>query len=505
MERSERLDAARTLEGELGAIAHALAFLDEAVRARGDGVFAVDRDHRVLFWSGRLEEIFGLARADVLGRSALDVLPFLRESGEGDRLAAALAGATRASDGVRFAVPETGREGVLEATCAPLRDAAGHVVGAYGLVRDVTEARRAKDELRETEGRFRAVADAAPVLLWMSGPDARRTFFNATWLAFTGRTIEEELGVGWAEGVHPEDLRACLDTYRDAFDARRRFEMDYRLRRADGAYRWLLDRGLPRHAPDGTFLGFVGSCVDITDHKRLEAELRRAVRHRDDFLSIAAHELRTPLTPLTLALHKVGREAARAGDDDGERLHHAVEAAQLHGKRLVALVEELLDISRLTGGYAIQLAPAETDLAELAADVVFRFGDAARASECSIELDAGARVVGAWDRPRLDRAVANLVSNAIKYGAGAPVRVSVRDEGEDGVLVVRDGGIGVDPADHQRIFERFERAVSTRNYGGFGVGLWIARQVVEAHGGSVVVQSEKGHGATFTLRLPKAR
>src|SRR5262249_7526125 len=148
----------------------------------------------------------------------------------------------------------------------------------------------------------RNMADAAPVLLWMAGTDSLCTFFNQTWLDFTGRSIEKEWGVGWAEGVHFEDFQRCVDTYQAAFRAREPFGMEYRLRRFDGECRWILDRGVPRYSPDGTFLGYIGSCVDITDLKELERELQSAVQARDDFLSIASHELRTPLTAVQLQI-----------------------------------------------------------------------------------------------------------------------------------------------------------------------------------------------------------
>ena len=155
------------------------------------------------------------------------------------------------------------------------------------------------------------MADASPVLLWMSRTDGLCTFFNQTWLDFTGRSLEEEWGVGWAEGIHFEDFQRCMDTYVDAFNRREVFEMEYRLRRHDGEYRWILDRGTPRYLPDGTFAGYIGSCVDITERKQLEAELRKAVRVRDEFLSIASHELRTPLTSLKLRRRALYQVAAR--------------------------------------------------------------------------------------------------------------------------------------------------------------------------------------------------
>ena len=154
-------------------------------------------------------------------------------------------------------------------------DERGKPVLARGVSRDVTKRKIAEEELRESEARFRTVANAAPVMIWMSGPDKLCTFFNKGWLDFTGRSLEQELGNGWAEGVHREDIDRCLDVYQNSFNARESFTMEYRLRRSDGEYRWLLDSGTPRFASDGAFLGYIGSCIDITERKAAEVEARQ--------------------------------------------------------------------------------------------------------------------------------------------------------------------------------------------------------------------------------------
>src|SRR5438128_8336447 len=153
-------------------------------------------------------------------------------------------------------------------------DEGGKPVFARGVSRDITLRKHAEEELRESEARFRAMADTAPVMIWVSGADKLCTFFNKGWLDFTGRPLEEELGNRWAEGVDREDLDRCVSTYENSFNARQPFTMEYRLRRQDGEYRWVLDTGTPRFAPDGAFLGYIGSCIDITERKLAEEKFR---------------------------------------------------------------------------------------------------------------------------------------------------------------------------------------------------------------------------------------
>jgi PAS domain S-box-containing protein len=163
---------------------------------------------------------------------------------------------------------------VLRMSAAPLATAEGEADGAVVSFDDVTGRHRTEEALRESEDRFRTLADAAPVLLWMSEPDGRCTFFNRTWLEFTGRMMEEELGWGWADGVHPDDLERCVHFYRANLAARTPFRMEYRLRRADGEFRWLVDTGVPRFTPDGSFAGFIGSCMDINERHEAEEQQR---------------------------------------------------------------------------------------------------------------------------------------------------------------------------------------------------------------------------------------
>jgi signal transduction histidine kinase len=233
----------------------------------------------------------------------------------------------------------------------------------------------------------------------------------------------------------------------------------------------------------------------------LEA-LRAAVAARDQFLTIASHELKTPLTSLQLQLQSLQR-ALYAGSGDPQRVAHKLKTVTRSTERLSELVNRLLDVSRLTSG-GIALAPEEMDLAEVADEVVTRYRETLRESGSHVELSAPQAVRGRWDRARIDSIVTNLVSNAVKYGAGQPIALAVGQLDGWARLSVRDHGIGIAPEDQRRIFERFERAVPERHYGGFGIGLWVARHVAEAHGGRIEVASSPGEGSTFTLLLPIA-
>ncbi len=232
---------------------------------------------------------------------------------------------------------------------------------------------------------------------------------------------------------------------------------------------------------------------------RLTEEARRAVQVRDEFLSVASHELKTPLTPLSLRAQALARELA-AGSTRGAAVH--VEVMQRQVRKLADLVEGLLDVSRVGEG-RLSLARELVCLVDLVREVVARHEQEAQKAGCALELSLPEEAVGQWDRLRLEQVVVNLLTNALKYGAGGPVRLAVESDTGVARLVVQDAGIGIDPRDVPRIFERFERAVSSRNYGGMGLGLYISRQLVEALGGTIRVDSRPGAGARFTVELPR--
>ena len=251
------------------------------------------------------------------------------------------------------------------------------------------------------------------------------------------------------------------------------------------------------------------SLRDVTELVRKEDLLRSALHVRDEFLSVASHELRTPITTLSLQTESAFRGMTAAPADGAgteERTMRKLLTIRRQIVRLEQLVEALLDVSRLMEG-RLQLSPEEVDLGALATDTVESLAETALHAGSTLNLHCASDVVGRWDRLRIGQVITNLVSNAIKFGRAHPIDVDVDVEtnGDRAArLRVRDSGIGIPPEQRKRIFDRFERAPAERHYPGLGLGLWIAKQIVDASNGTITVDSEVGVGSTFTVRLPRS-
>ncbi len=367
----------------------------------------------------------------------------------------------------------------------------------------------------------RAVPDAQPDLfrllvegvrdyaIFMLDPDGRVVSWNPGAERIKGYTAPEIIGRHFSVFYPPEDVRAGKPaallraaTERGSFE-----EEGWRVRR-DGT-RFLASVVLTAlRDPSGTLTGYAKITRDLTDRQQAEETRRKlglareAVREREDFLAIASHELRTPLTCVRLVVQSLER-ATHVGE--------AVTAAQVeklrqlgrHVDRLGELVTGLLEVGEMaTGG--LRVDPTPFDLAALVREVVERFQPDALRRGPPITLEVAGPIDGCWDRRRVFEALAALVGNAVKYGAGTAIQVGAGIEGSGAVVTVEDRGPGISREDQARVFERFERAVPVVHYGGFGVGLWTARQIVSAHGGRLEVRSELGAGACFRMSLPLA-
>ncbi len=254
---------------------------------------------------------------------------------------------------------------------------------------------------------------------------------------------------------------------------------------------------------NGELVGFAKVTRDLTERRALEEEriqrarAEEAIRLRDDFLSLASHELKTPLTVLQMQLDTLHRRL----DASDEKVSVKLQRASQSSERLANLVESLLDVSRLASG-KFELEPKEFDFTETVSRLVEGVGPAAARARCELRFETRGPVVGFWDQPRLEQVVTNLLSNAVKYGAGKPIQVAVHGRAEEVVLEVRDHGPGIPDAELERLFHRFERATPLGHYGGLGLGLYLIREIVDAHGGSVIAENPDGGGALFRVCLP---
>ncbi|MBN8465773.1 PAS domain-containing sensor histidine kinase [Corallococcus exiguus] len=391
-----------------------------------------------------------------------------------------------------------------------MRDAQGQLVGYGKVTRDFTERKLAQEHLLQSEERFRLLVEhIQDYAIYMLDPDGRVSTWNAGAERFKQYKAEEIIGQHFSRFFPPEDVARGKPSYALQVATREgHFEEEAWRVRKDGSLFWASVVITALHDPSGKLRGFAKVTRDITQRKqtqeRRELELLRdAVRARDEFLSVASHELKTPLTPLQLKLTALLRtvENNPSATLPVERIARDLEVARRQVRKLSDLIEDLLDVSRISMGQ-LRLDRAPMDLAVLAREVVTRYAPQSAQVDCVVTLEAATPIEGNWDRARVDQVITNLLTNALKYGAGKPVHIRVRMDAGLAVLSVKDEGIGIPLSDQPRVFERFVRAVSERNYGGLGLGLFITQQIIEAHGGIVQVRSILGEGSTFTVMLP---
>jgi len=358
------------------------------------------------------------------------------------------------------------------------------------------------------DARFCEAMDAAPVMIWVSGEDKGCVWFNRPWLAFTGRSMALELGSGWAEGVHRDDFDGCLNIYVSHFEARKGFRMQYRLRRYDGTHRWIDDTGIPRYARDGTFLGYIGSCIDIHEHRQTQAELHRRLlevvhlNRQADAAAMAAsiaHELNQPLAAI-LSNSEASEALLRADPPALGEVNEILSDIRLDTNRAAAAITrmqqllakktfepEQIDVNDVMDTVHQILAPWASDM-----QIVFRLNRQHRAFPVLAEPT------------RLQQAVLNLAMNgldATKNNVAGQRETVLRTAMVDGSTVevsVSDSGDGIPADELHSIFDPMFRA----NRRGTVLGLSIARTIIESYGGRIWAENRAGGGAVFRFTLP---
>ena len=545
-------DAAQ-LRAELRVVAQDRDLAEAVLETSGALVVVLDRDGRIVRWNGACAQATGYAAGEVLGQPVWELL--VPEERDGVRTTfATLLDGDFPSRHENHWVARDGERRLIAWSNTVLLDDAGDVRAIVGTGIDVTERTRAAESLRRQAKRLEALAEASRV--FASGLDYKTT------LDTVARRLSDLIGDGaliriaspdgaWLVPVavyHPSPERAALrrrilqaspqrtdegltarvlrtgeplripELTREI--VRNEMKPEYfpylegvtslliaplqQRREVFGHITLMRDAGGPAYTEDDERLleDLAHRAAQAIENARLYGEAQAAVAARDEFLSIASHELRTPLTALRLALENMRRVSTREALErlPPEHVARVLGAAERQGQRLEKLVAALLDVSRIHMG-RLDLDLEEVELGAVVADAVAQLEDEATQTGSSLTA-RGTPVRGFWDRLRVSQVVTNLLSNAVKYGAGKPVEVSFGPSATGARLVVRDEGIGIDPAAQRQIFERFERAVSSRNYGGLGLGLYIVKRIVEAHGGTIRVESAPGAGAAFVVELP---
>ena len=494
----ERDRLVRELEAQARRNEESLALLDSVLRSAPVGIAVLDCELRLLRINEAMTRMNEISADSYTGPRVLEKEGLRRVLETGEPVVAAEVSGEPLS--------RPGEERTWSVTWFPVAvpGRAPHAVCAFAS--DVTERKRQDDRLRTREERFRRLAEAMSDILFTLDPQLIPSDGSARWSAFTGQVEEELRSERWLEAVHPDDREKVRSDLQTAACQGTSSRTAYRLRYHDGSYRHVESFAVPIRDPRGTIREWVGVTTDVTERVRAEqareralTEAQEAVQVREDFLSIAAHELKTPLTPLSARLDMIQRRV-----EAGQPVDLAsVQKARAALSRLTFLIGDLLDVTRIRSA-RLTTAQEPVPLSELVREVADSFREQAPLHRFEVELPGNPMWVKG-ERSRLLQVFDNLLDNAIKFSPeGGRIGIVLRAEGDQAHLSVSDEGIGIPAQDHADLFDRFFRAhnVSTRSYGGLGLGLYISREIVELHGGRIWLESEVGRGTTFHVTLP---
>lgn len=356
-------------------------------------------------------------------------------------------------------------------------------------------------EISKAKELYLKIFEEFPALIWRSRLDKLCDYFNKTWLEFTGRTMEQEFGNGWAEGVHPDDFDFCVQTYVTAFDKREAFLMEYRMKNKFGEYRWIRDFGRPFYDLDNSFLGYIGSCYDITEIKDNELRLTELNATKDKFFSIIAHDLKTPFNSIIGFSEYLSEEVK-------EKNYHKIEEIAggilSSSKKAMDLLTNLMTWSQLESD-RMPFSPTLLDISSLVSEVLSLVKPTAEQKNIFIENQMPLNAQVFADREMISTILRNLFTNAIKFTeSGGKITVLSSLDKNDLKVTIIDNGVGISKERIDKLFAigNSNSTPGTQNEKGTGLGLILCKEFVEKNGGKIWVESEEGLGSTFYFTLP---
>jgi len=347
-------------------------------------------------------------------------------------------------------------------------------------------------KLHESESRFRVMAESSDIMIAVSDETSNAIYFNKAWTDLTGRPLNDLLKFGWADLIHTDDRDQFVNIYLSAFKEKVPFSGEFRVLSKDGIYRWLMASGPPRFNTDGSFAGYISSCVDITARK--QDEIRK-----NDFIGMVSHELKTPLTSITAIVQVLN---TRLKNSDDAFVPGALDKAYVQVRKMSNMINGFLNVSRLESG-KIMINKHPFNLVELVEETIREIEFTV--TNHVINFEPGDMVIVNADRDKIGSVINNLLSNAIKYSPkGKMVEITCGVVGNDALVSINDEGIGIKPEDKEKLFERYYRVENnhTRHISGFGIGLYLSAEIINRHKGKIWVESEIGSGSTFYFSLP---